>query len=74
MLAAWNDGIGSSPNNVKDLEGFERVLSMAGGTPATILTLGYPARPVVPEKSEATAWIAAADRKPLSEVVVEFGR
>ncbi|CAN5523101.1 nitroreductase family protein [soil metagenome] len=72
MLAASNDGIGSSPNGIADAErlaaavGHERDESVA-----IVLTFGYPARPRDPEARSAQEWIASADRKSYEELVEE---
>jgi nitroreductase len=66
LLAAWNDGVGSVPNGVKDAEGAERIV----GSPVTIvLAFGHPARPRKPEAHTAEEWSARANRKPLDEIV-----
>jgi nitroreductase len=70
MLAASNDGVGSSPNGVAvadrmsgllDLQDDERV--------AIVLSFGYPARPRDPESRPAEEWIARAARRPFDEIV-----
>ena len=42
MLAAWNDGVVSCPNGVRDAEAAERIV---GARPAIVLSFGYPPRP-----------------------------
>jgi nitroreductase len=70
MLAAWNEGIGSCPNGMPDREAVADALGLhAGEEPAIILTFGYPARPVDPERRTPQEWIARADRKDFDEVV-----
>ena len=66
MLAAWNEGVVSSPNGVRDAETAEAV---CGGPVKAILSFGYPARPRVPESRSANDWSARANRKPLDELV-----
>jgi nitroreductase len=66
MLAAWNDGVVSCPNGIRDAEAAEAVL---GEAPAYVLSFGYPARPRDPESRSAEEWSAQANRKPLAEVV-----
>jgi nitroreductase len=66
MLAAWNDGVVSCPNGIRDAEAAARIV---GGEPALILSFGYPARPRNPEAHTAEEWSARANRKPLDEVV-----
>jgi nitroreductase len=69
MLAAWNDGVGSSPNGVADPEALEDLLGLQQGERvAIVLTFGYPARPVDPERRSPDEWIARADRLPFDEV------
>jgi nitroreductase len=66
MLAAWNDGVVSCPNGVRDAE---RAAQLAGGEVGVILSFGYPARPREPESRSAEEWSARAKRKPLDELV-----
>jgi len=66
LLAAWNDGVGSCPNGVRDAEGAERI---AGAPVSIVLTFGYPAKPRDPESRSADEWSARANRKPFDEVV-----
>jgi nitroreductase len=66
MLAAWNDGVVSCPNGVKDADEAAR---LAGGRVGVILSFGYPARPRDPESRGAQEWSARAKRKPLDELV-----
>jgi nitroreductase len=70
MLAAWNEGIGSSPNGVADAELLANVLGHAEEESVVILlSFGYPARPVDPEVRSPEEWIERADRLPFDEVV-----
>jgi nitroreductase len=72
MLAAWNDGIGSSPNGVADADGARAALGLEEPERvAIILTFGYPARPSDPQRRSADDWLARADRLPFDEVVEE---
>jgi nitroreductase len=66
LLAAWNDGVGSCPNGIKDKEGAERI---AGAPVSIVLTFGYPAKPRDPFAHTAEEWSARAKRKPFDEVV-----
>jgi nitroreductase len=66
LLAAWNDGVGSCPNGIRDPEGAERIV---GAPVGTILTFGYPAKPRNPESRTAEEWSARANRKPFDDVV-----
>jgi nitroreductase len=66
LLAAWNEGVGSCPNGVRDVDGAARI----AGAPVTIvLTFGYPAKPRDPEARNAAEWSARANRKPIDELV-----
>jgi nitroreductase len=66
MLAAWNDGVGSCPNGVRDADAAERIV---GAPVGIVLTFGYPARPRNPEAHSPEEWSARAKRKPFDEVV-----
>jgi nitroreductase len=70
MLAAWNEGIGSSPNGIADADLLTQVLGHGEDERvAIVLTFGYPARPVDPERRTPEEWIEHADRLPFNEVV-----
>ena len=70
MLVAWNDGVGSCPNGMPDLEAAAKVLDLAEGRrPLNILSFGYPAKPRDPESRSPEEWIARANRKPFDEIV-----
>ena len=66
MLAAWNDGVVSCPNGIKDADEAARI---CGGDVTVILSFGYPAKPRDPESRSAEEWSAKANRKPLDELV-----
>jgi nitroreductase len=68
MLQAWNEGVGSVPNGIRDSEGAERTIGIA--PVKMILTFGYPAKPRDPNSRTAEEWSARAKRKPFDEVVV----
>jgi nitroreductase len=70
MLAASNDGIGSCPNGIADPEALAAVVGAgADEQVATVLTFGYPARPVDAQSRSAAEWVARADRVPFDEIV-----
>lgn len=70
LLAAWNDGIGGSPNGVRDRDAARGVLGAAEDEQvAIVLSFGYPASPRDPQRHTAEEWSRRRDRKPLSEVV-----
>jgi nitroreductase len=66
MLAAWNDGVASCPNGVRDAEAASRI---CGGDVNMIVSCGYPARPRDPETRSADEWSARASRRPFDDVV-----
>lgn len=66
LLAAWNDGVGASPNGVRDADGAERIV---GAPVRIVLSFGYPARPRRPESRSAEEWSERANRRPLDDVV-----
>ena len=69
LLAAWNEGVGASPNGVKDPD---RAAEVSGSGPVKmVLTFGYPERPRDPQSRTAAEWSARANRKPFDEVVRE---
>ena len=70
MLAAWNEGIGSSPNGIADAELLAQVLGLGEEERvAIVLTFGYPARPADPDSRAPGEWIERADRLPFEDVV-----
>jgi nitroreductase len=66
MLAAWNDGVVSCPNGVRDAEVANRI---CGGEVKLVLSFGYPAKWWDPDAHTAEDWLARAKRKPFGEVV-----
>ena len=70
MLAAWNEGVGSSPNGMPDPDATAELLGVREGErPVIILTFGYPAHPRDPEGRSLEEWLAQAKRKSLEELV-----
>jgi nitroreductase len=70
MLAAWEDGVGSSPNGIASPDQVAELLELSDDERVVIvLTFGYPARARDPKRHSATEWSARADRKPLDELV-----
>jgi nitroreductase len=70
MLAASSDGIGSCPNGVADPAALAAILGHGDDEQvATVLSFGYPARPVDPDSRTPEEWIARADRLAFDEVV-----
>jgi nitroreductase len=66
MLKAWNEGVVSCPNGIRDPDAAEAVL---GEAPAFVLSFGYPAKRRDPESRTVEEWSARANRKSLDEVV-----
>jgi nitroreductase len=67
MLAAWNEGVVSCPNGIRDAEAAAEI---CGGEVKAVLSFGYPASgPRDPERRTAAEWSERADRKPLDELV-----
>ena len=70
LLAAWNEGVVSSPNGIRDPERTGELLGVGEGERAVIvLTFGYPVAPRNPEARSAEEWSRRANRRPLDEVV-----
>ena len=71
LLAAWNEGVGGSPNGFTD---GDRAAALVGAgeeeRPVIALSLGYPARPRDPSARPAEEWSRRAKRRPLDDVVV----
>jgi nitroreductase len=66
MLAAWNEGVGSVPNGIRDREAAERLV---GAPVSIVITFGYPAKPRDPDSRSPDEWSERANRKPFDEVV-----
>ena len=70
LLAAWNEGVGGSPNGIAEEEPVRRALGLADEERvAIILSFGYPTRPRDPSSRSPDEWSARANRKPLDELV-----
>ena len=70
FLTAWNEGVVSCPNGVKDAEAAVRELGLdEGRLPVNIPSFGYPKRPRDPESKSAEDWSSEANRKPLDELL-----
>jgi nitroreductase len=74
LLAAWNEGLASTPNGIRDEELARAALRAAEEERTVIvLTFGRPERPRDPERLTAAEWSARANRKPLDEIVRREG-
>lgn len=70
MLAAWDEGVGSCPNGVREANRAGILLGLGEGEEvATVLSLGYPARAADPGRRSPQEWISRARRRPFEEVV-----
>jgi nitroreductase len=70
LLVAWNEGIGSCPNGLRDPDAAQEALGLgAEDELAIVLTFGYPAKTRDPERRTPEEWSARADRKSLDELV-----
>ncbi len=70
MLAAWDQGVGSCPNGVRDAERLGCLLGLGeAGEVATVLSLGYPLAGQDPAWRSAAEWMDRAKRKAFDEVV-----
>ena len=65
LLAAWNEGVGSVPNGIKDRDA---AAQLVGAPVGIVLTFGYPAKPRDAEARSAGEWSERAKRKPFDEV------
>ncbi len=70
FLTAWNEGVASVPNGMRDASRTAEVLGLGEEERVRIvLAFGYPARQSNPESRPAEEWSAEANRKPLDELV-----
>jgi nitroreductase len=70
LLAAWNEGVGGSPNGFADPDRAAEVLGVhEGERPMMVLSFGYPERTRDPEQRPAEEWSRRAKRRPLEELV-----
>ena len=69
MLAAWNLGLSSCPNGVKDVDLATRLLGIDGEAPFIILSIGFPVTSRDPSRRTADEWVSRANRVAVDEVV-----
>jgi nitroreductase len=70
MLVAWNEGVASCPNGIRDPAAAAAALGLdEGWLPVNIPSFGYPKRPLDPESKSAEEWSKEANRNPLAELV-----
>ncbi|HLY94745.1 MAG TPA: nitroreductase family protein [Gaiellaceae bacterium] len=66
MLGAWNEGVVSCPNGIKERDSASALL---GGEAKAVISFGYPANKRDVSKRSAEDWSAKAKRKSLDELV-----
>jgi nitroreductase len=70
LLAAWNEGVASSPNGIADHETAAATLGLGEDEKLQIvLSFGYPAKARDPTSRSPEEWSAAANRRPLEQTV-----
>jgi nitroreductase len=70
LLVAWNEGVGSCPNGIADVERAREALRLLEDDElAIVLTFGYPAHKPDPSRRSPEEWSGRANRKPLDELV-----
>lgn len=70
LLAAWNEGVGGSPNGIADENSMREALGLSEDERvAIVLSFGYPLRPRRVETRTAEQWSARRRRKPLDALV-----
>jgi nitroreductase len=70
LLVAWNEGIGSCPNGLRDPDAARTAIGLGPDDElAIVLTFGYPAKERDPFRSTPEEWSERANRKPLDELV-----
>jgi nitroreductase len=70
FLVAWNEGVVSCPNGMRDQQAAASALGLEGDwLPLNIGSFGYPKRDLDPTSKSAEEWSAEANRKPLDELV-----
>lgn len=70
LLAAWNEGVSSCPNGVKEPDAARSVLELGEEERlAIVLSFGLPERARDPHTRTAEEWGARANRRPLAELV-----
>lgn len=73
ILAAWNAGVGSCPNGVKDRERAAHLLELTGEQViSTILSFGYPRTPLDPAGKAPDGLLERIERKPLGQLVTRL--
>jgi nitroreductase len=75
LLAAWNEGVGGSPNGLADRDAANAIVGVPEDWSIEIvLSFGYPGRPRDPDSRSAVEWSGRARRKRLDELVERRSR
>jgi nitroreductase len=75
LLAAWNEGVGGSPNGLADRDAANAIVGVPEDWSIEIvLSFGYPGRPRDPDSRSAVEWSGRARRKRLAELVERRSR
>ena len=70
LLAAWNEGVGGTPNGIADRDGANAALRVSEDEQlAVVLAFGHGQRQRDPSRHTAEEWSTRARRKPLEQVV-----
>ncbi|MDQ4082390.1 MAG: nitroreductase family protein [Actinomycetota bacterium] len=70
FLAAWNEGVASCPNGLRDVDRASELLAVhEDERPLVVLSFGYRDPPLDVESRSAEEWSRRANRKPLAELV-----
>ena len=70
LLAAWNEGVVSCPNGLREREAAAELLGLRDGEEiGIVLSFGYPPRARDPDSRSAEEWSRRANRLPLDELV-----
>ena len=70
FLAAWNEGVASCPNGLRDVDRASGLLAVdEDERPLVVLSFGYRDPPLDVESRSAEEWSRRANRKPLAELV-----
>ncbi len=70
FLVAWNEGVASVPNGMPGADRAAEALGLDGDErPRIVLSFGYPAGRIDPGSRSAEEWSAAANRRPLDDLV-----
>ena len=73
LLAAWNEGVASCPNGLKEPDLARELLELGEDERiAIVLSFGYPTRPADATAHDAETWSEQANRRSLDELVTRL--